>query len=290
MLLFIRLFGRFSVVAVLGYAVLQTWPVGQAVGLPAALKGDVEKGAYVAHMAGCLACHTNHKEEGAPFSGGAALKTVFGTFFGPNITPDPVHGIGGWSRDDFATALRQGVSPEGRPYYPAFPYTYYTKMRDQDVADLWAFLKAVEPVSVPGPHNDLKFPFTQIGGVKLWRALYFDDAPLPEEMDRGAYIVEGPAHCGACHTPRTLLGGPDQDRKLQGSTGLPNNGKAPNITAAALAAEGYDQDGLVFALQLGMMPSGDFFGGSMAEVVEHGTSKLSPEDLQAVATYLLSLD
>ncbi|MCR9254835.1 MAG: cytochrome c [Alphaproteobacteria bacterium] len=275
------------------YAALSVWPIGSGRGVASGVTGNAERGAYLSHMAGCYACHTDHKGEGAAYAGGAVLKTDFGDFHAPNITPDADHGLGAWTLAAFETALRHGVSPAGDPYYPAFPYPFYTRLTDRDVADLWAHLQTLDPVAAPAPPNRLVFPFNQRAGVKLWRAGYFEPGVLePEEgrdaaWQRGRYIVEGPAHCGACHTPRDGLGGRDAARKFEGGDRLPGGGKSPAITTAALAAEGYGEDEIVFALQIGMLPSGDFFGDSMAEVVEHGTSKLSADDLRAIAVYLL---
>jgi len=276
-----------------GYAGLLAWPLGESRGVPADLEGEASRGEYLSRMAGCYACHTDHEGGGAAYAGGAALKTDFGSFRAPNITPDPDHGIGAWTLVDFERALRHGVSPSSEPYFPAFPYPFYTRLTDRDVADLWAHLRAVDPVSAPAAPNELTFPFDQRAGLKLWRARYFDPGPLAdlegeERWRRGRYIVEGPAHCGACHTPRDALGGRDMTRRFEGATDLPGDGKSPAITADALEAEGYGPDDIVFALQIGILPDGDFFGSSMAEVVEHGTGKLSEDDLRAIAAYLLT--
>ncbi|WP_209011971.1 c-type cytochrome [Roseibium aggregatum] len=151
------------------------------------LTGDANRGAYLARMSGCIACHTNAEQGGAPLAGGLALKTDFGTFYSPNLTTDRENGIGDWSIEDFARAVRHGVSPEGKPYYPAFPYPFYGTFSDQDIADLWAAFQTVPPVAQPSKPHDLGFPFGMRDGLKLWRAAYLDDTsfvPDPEKTEK----------------------------------------------------------------------------------------------------------
>ncbi len=277
------------------FAMLHFWPIGRPEGI-GNLTGDPGRGAYLARMSGCIACHTNSAEGGKPLSGGVRLPTDFGTFYSPNLTTDADHGIGDWTIDEFAAALRQGVSPEGAPYYPSFPYPFYGSMSDQDIADLWAAFKTVPPVPVASRPHDMTPPFNLRAGLKVWRALYHAPEPHtanPERSDlwnRGKFIVEGPAHCGACHTPRNLLGARQAELALHGAERLPDGGKAPPITSSALAEGGWTVDTLKYALQSGIMPDGDVFGGSMAEVVRDGTAFLSDEDRVAIATYLLDAE
>ncbi len=275
-----------------GAAGIVAWPIaGQ--GVPISLAGDPNKGAYLARMAGCIACHTNTKDAGAPLAGGLALKTQFGTFYSPNLTSDKKHGIGSWTVNDFSKAVRLGVSPDGEPYYPAFPYPFYSKLSDQDIADLWAAFQTVPPVATPSKSQDMVFPFNFRPGLKVWRALYADLAPFKtnpgksENWNRGKYIVEGPAHCGACHTPRNFAGARDAEQELHGAEGLPDGGKSPPITASELLKNGWTASTLKYALKTGVLPDGDAFGGSMGEVVRDGTSFLTDSDLTAIATYLL---
>lgn len=255
-------------------------------------QGDPRRGAYLARMSGCIACHTDAKGGGKPLAGGAPIKTGFGDFLPPNVTPHRDDGIGAWTIADFARALRQGESPDGEPYYPAFPYDSYTGFSDQDVADLWAAFRTVPPVAGGPAGHDLDFPWSIRAGLSVWRALYFEpkrfaaDPAKSPQWNRGAFIVEVAAHCGACHTPRTMLGGPDEDAPLAG--GLIDVGKrVPAITPASLRAEGWDKGSLALALKTGLTPSGDAFGGAMAEVVREGTRWLSEDDRRAVATHLL---
>lgn len=275
-----------------GAAGLWAWPIGQSVEL-AKREGDAGRGAYLARMAGCVACHTNAKGGGKPLAGGLALKTKFGTFFSPNLTTDRETGIGAWSLDDFARAVRQGVSPDGRPYYPAFPYPFYGALSDQDIADLWAAFQTVPAVAEADTPHELAFPFGFRSGLKLWRALFVpalpkgDDPSRSKAWNRGRFIVKGPAHCGACHTPRNVAGARDAELALHGSDDLPGGGKSPPITTDALKREGWTVKGLVYALKTGLTPKGDVFGGTMGEVVRDGTAFLTDEDLNATAIYLL---
>jgi mono/diheme cytochrome c family protein len=271
---------------------LHFWPIGRAEAVEN-LEADPGRGAYLARMSGCIACHTNADGGGKPLAGGVALPTDFGTFYSPNLTTDPEHGIGDWNLEDFARALRQGVAPDGSPYFPSFPYPFYSSLSDQDVADLWAAFKTVPPVAEPSKAHDMLPPFNLRAGLKVWRAGYHDPAPFspnPEKSDlwnRGKYIVEGPAHCGACHTPRNLLGAREAEMALHGAEELPDGGKSPPITQKALKDGGWAINSLSYALKTGITPDGDVFGGSMGEVVRDGTAFLTDEDRKAIATYLL---
>lgn len=277
------------------FAALHFWPIGKPEEI-GNLAGDAGRGAYLARMSGCIACHTDVSGGGKPLAGGVRLPTDFGTFYSPNLTTDPEHGIGNWTLEDFARALRQGVSPEGTPYYPSFPYTFYDTFSDQDIADLWAAFKTVPPVDEASKPHEMMPPFSLRAGLKVWRALYHEPESFMPEPDRselwnrGKFIVEGPAHCGACHTPRNLLGATQAELALHGAEGLPDGGKSPPITSTSLKQEGWTASTLQYALKTGIMPNGDVFGGSMGEVVRDGTAFLSEEDRQAIATYLLERD
>ena len=153
----------------------------QEVGQEAVDEAAVRRGEYVFNAAGCYGCHTDVKGKGAPLAGGRRLKTPFGDFIGPNITPDPDHGVGGWTLADFTRALREGVSPAGDPYYPAFPYTSFSRMKDEDIADLWAWLQSVEPADTENVEHELDFPYGWRWLTGIWRALYF----APGDFDAG---------------------------------------------------------------------------------------------------------
>lgn len=288
---------RFSVIfpalaAGIGAGVLALWPIGAPE--PAAFPtGDADRGAYLARASGCVSCHTNAAAKGLALAGGAPLDTPFGTFVPPNITPHTTAGIGNWTIQDFARAVRQGVSPEGDPYYPVFTYSFYAGFTDQEIADLWEAFRTVPPVADAALAHDVGFPFSFRSGLKLWRAAYLD-APKTDALmgtsspwNRGRLLVEGAAHCAACHTGRTLAGGLNESARFAGNDSLPGGSKAPSILAADLLAGGWTVANLAYALQSGLLPNGDAFGGSMAEVVAEGTSYLTDDDRAAIATYLL---
>lgn len=260
-------------------------------------RGDVSRGAYLARASGCIACHTDVKGGGAPLAGGAPLKTKFGTFYPPNLTTDVQNGIGGWTLEQFATALRHGLSPSGDPYYPAFPYEFYTRLSDQDIADLWAAFRTVPPVAQARAEHQLGFPFNLRRGVYLWQTLFLDDRPFAAEPDkderynRGKFLVESAAHCAACHSPRNLLGALDSGALYTGgASALEQEGNIPPITAKALTEAGWSELDLGYALKTGVKADGDVFGGSMAEVVREGTAYLQQQDRNAIAYYLFNRD
>lgn len=258
------------------------------------VEGDPERGAYLARASGCVACHTDTENGGALLAGGAPMVTDVGTFAAPNITRDPNNGLGGWTINDFAVAVRQGVSPEGHYYYPAFPWRFYQRFSDQAIADLWSALATVPNQNKDDPEQHVRFPFSVRAGLKVWRQASADlpaETPVSPQADpwvRGRFLVEGPAHCAACHTPRNALGVLQVDDWFAGSDQLPGGEWAPPIDAATLQDRGWTIDDLAFALETGITPEGDVLGGSMAEVISEGTQYLTWEDLVAMATYLLS--
>lgn len=258
--------------------------------------GSAERGQYIFAAAGCLGCHTTEKPKGAFLAGARRLETPFGDFRTPNITPDPTHGIGAWTLDDFKRAMRRGRSPDGTVYFPAFPYASYTGMSDADLADLWAYLKSVPAVETPSHDHDLIFPFSLRVLIWPWRWLYFTegrletDASKSPEWNRGAYLTAAVGHCGECHTQRNLLGGLDLDRPYAGNTRGPEGKGVPNITPDPKKGIGeWSESDIVYFLEDGILPDGDFVGGSMAEVIENSTSKLTKDDLRAIAVYLKAL-
>lgn len=259
--------------------------------------GNVARGAYLARASGCIACHTDIEGGGKPLAGGAPLKTEFGTFYAPNLTTDKEQGIGSWTLTQFAAALRHGESPAGTPYYPAFPYTFYTRLSDQDIADLWAAFLTVPPVDQASRPHQLSFPFNIRQGISLWQDMFLESRPFrpveaqDERYNRGKYLVESAAHCAACHSPRNLFGALDKDQLFNGGPSLlEGKGSVPAITAEALAEAGWTESDLSYALQSGIKADGDVFGGSMSEVVRDGTSFLQKQDLDAIAYYLFNKD
>ena len=257
-----------------------------------AQQGDAKRGEYVSKAAGCVGCHTEAIDKAQPYAGGRALKTPFGTFFGPNITPHPQAGIGRWSEQDFIRAMREGRRPDGAHYFPAFPYPSFTRINDQDLRDLWAYLRVLPQSSRANQPHDLKFPFGWRWLVWVWKLFFFTPGPFVPDpaasavLNRGNYLVNALGHCGECHTPRNFLGGPKRSRHLAGAK-LGEGAGAQNLTPARLKKKS-DAEVKDFLLT-GMTPDGDVAAESMAEVVRNTTSQLTPGDLDAVVAYLRSL-
>mgnify|MGYP003394046996 CR=1 FL=1 len=251
---------------------------------PTSAAGDARRGAYLAKAGGCVGCHTEDKRSAAPFAGGRALKTPFGTFFGPNITPHLQAGIGRWSEADFARAMRHGRRPDGANYFPAFPYPSYTLISDADLRDLWAYLRTLPPNNRANRPHDLRFPYGWRFLVTAWKWLYFTpgpfaSAPGPQPVVvRGAYLVQALGHCGECHTPRNFLGGPIRTRFLAGTR------DAPNLTPARL--KDLSDEELREVLVTGITPNDGPVAEAMDEVVRNTTSQLTPGDLTALIAYL----
>ncbi len=256
----------------------------------------IQRGEYIYNLAGCESCHTNTEDDGEPLAGGVKLQTPFGTFYGPNISPDPKFGIGGWSDQDFIRALKQGISPRGDHYYPAFPYTSYSLMSDQELLDLKVYIDAQQPVPKASKAHKLRFPLEQRSLVGIWKWLNFKPQtfqPDPERSklwNRGAYIVHGPGHCDQCHSPQTLTGGLDNNQLLAGTNQGPDGEQVPALRSdlnSELAT--WEIVDITFALETGLKPDGDSMEGSMGHVVENSTSRLNESDLRAIAEYIKSI-
>ena len=252
----------------------------------------IARGEYLTRAADCLACHIT--EGGKPYAGGLPVKMPFGTLYSTNITPDKETGIGNWSDDEFVEAMQQGVGPDGKHYYPAFPYTSYTLMPREDILAIKAYLFSLEPVAQPNRENDIGFPFNQRWGIALWNLLFLDDerfepdAGQSEQWNRGAYLVEGPGHCGECHTPRHLLQARSGSRALGGAT--IQGWAAWNITGDEQSGIGnWPDEALASYLATGVAPGYGVAGGPMAEVVNHSLRHLTAEDIQAMVVYLKSV-
>lgn len=257
-----------------------------------AVTPDADYGEQVFWLAGCASCHTAPDAEhgaGLPvLSGGRAFATPFGTFHAPNISSDPVHGLGAWSLNDFAQALWLGTSPEGAHYYPAFPYTTYAHASAQDVADLWAFWGTLPADATPSQPHDLGFPFSIRRTLFGWKWLNLHtDFATPESDDpsvqRGRYLVEAWGHCAECHTPRDALGGLRRDAWMQGAPNPAGQGRIP-----ALPPQGWSVADIAAYLETGFTPEFDSAGGEMADVVRN-MARIAPEDRQAIAAYLVAL-
>jgi mono/diheme cytochrome c family protein len=265
---------------------------------PATLAADAEmmaRGKYMFNSAGCLGCHTDSKNKGPLLAGGHELKTPFGNFYTPNITPDRETGIGAWTDADFVNALRHGKGPRGQAFYPAFPYPSYTGLTDRDMLDIKAYIFSLPAVRKANRPHDLSFPFNLEFLNHIWQMLFLETGPrtvragMDPKVARGAYLVEAATHCGECHTPRNLLGATRGDKTLAGAVLGPEE-NAPNITPDNETGIGkWSIDEIKDSLDSGMIPDGDFLGDSMAEVVENSTSKLTDADREAIALYLKSL-
>lgn len=256
----------------------------------------VERGEYLLRAGGCVTCHTADAEDAEPLAGGRALDTPFGIFRTPNITPDAATGIGAWSRADFVRALKHGVSPDGDPYYPAFPYPSYAGMTDADAGALYAYLQSIEPVSRDVTPHDLDFPYGMRPLVWPWRWLFFDAGAFrenPQESasrNRGAYLVRHLGHCGECHTPRNRLGARIEALHLRGNPAAPEGRRAPNITPHPEDGIGdWSRVDITFFLETGFDPGGDVAGGGMGAVISDSTGRLTGADREAIADYLMGL-
>lgn len=255
-------------------------------------RGDAKRGAYVFAAADCENCHTDKKAKGAVLAGGPAMVTDFGTFFAPNITPDKAHGLGSWTYDDFHRAVREGKGKSGELLYPVFPYPSFSGMTDQDIADLWAYLKTVPAQATPSKPHQVKAPFGFRPLLMGWRALYFHEGPLQPapglspQAQRGRYLAEAVAHCQECHSPRNGLGGIERDKAYAGNPKGPDGQDAPNITPTGIGK--LTSADLQEMLKSGMTPDGDFLGSGMADVIE-GTSKLTQADRDAIIAYIRTI-
>ncbi len=272
--------------------------VGLAAGTPASLAADeagaTERGAYLVRAGGCVTCHT--AKDGETFAGGRPLKTPFGTFLSPNITPDRETGIGAWTDDKFVRALRDGVRPDSAHYFPVFPYTTYTRMTHADALAIKAYLFSLAPVARPNRDHDVGFPFNWRLLQAGWKLLFFDageyvpDPAQSTEWNRGAYLVEALSHCGECHTRRNAFGALDRDMWLAGNVDGPDGVFVPNITPDKETGIGdWSEGDIVQLLKTGFKPNFDDVQGTMGEAVEDGLKYLTDADLKAIAVYLRAL-
>nr|WP_243760540.1 cytochrome c [Aestuariicella hydrocarbonica] len=260
---------------------------------------QIAAGQYIAIAANCASCHT--ADARAPFAGGVAFETAFGTIYSPNITPDPKTGIGSWSATQFRDALKQGLRADGEHLYPVFPYTSYSQMSDTDIDALYAYLMSIQPVSATNSENHLAFPFNQRWLMALWKLMFFKTDPLaaPEDQSeawqRGRYLVTALGHCGECHSPRNALGATLADHALTGGSYLdqiPGGQTRPwfavNLTSADDGLGQWSNEELQQYLQYGLNRYATSFG-PMNKVIMNSTSQLSEPDLTAMVTYLKSL-
>lgn len=262
-------------------------------------EASVEAGSYLATAGNCATCHT--AENGAPYAGGLEFVTPFGVLYSTNITSDPNTGIGNWTFQDFYNSMKHGIRPDGSHLYPAFPYTDFARMTDDDIASLYLYFQTVEPVNQEAAVNELKFPFNQRELLAGWKALFHraqtfqPDPAQSEQWNRGAYLIEGPGHCGACHTPRNLMGAEKESLAFTGGTymdkvkfGYHRQWSGVNLTSHTTGLASRSEADLVQYLQEGISGNA-IVHGPMQDVVMNSTRHLSEADVQAMAIYLKSL-
>ncbi|MGQ2969199.1 MAG: c-type cytochrome [Allorhizobium sp.] len=258
---------------------------------------DLAHGREVFFAGGCTSCHAPAGATGDArliLSGGAPLKSDFGTFHAPNISSHPEAGIGAWTLAEFGDAMTRGVGREGEHLYPSFPYGSYVRMTPKDINDLYGFMKTLPASDAVAPPHELGFPFNQRLVLGGWKFLFFTDAPRVELADasdmvkRGQYLVEGPGHCGECHTPRNALGGFLSDKWLAGGPNPEGEGSIPNITPRSKSMGSWSEGDIVTYLESGFTPDYDSVGGSMVEV-QKNMAELTAADREAIAAYLKAI-
>jgi mono/diheme cytochrome c family protein len=254
---------------------------------------DLANGEIIFNAGGCSSCHAvPNQPDRTKLGGGVAIRSPFGTFYAPNISPDPVDGIGRWSETDFVNAVMRGVSPEGTHYFPAFPYTSYAHAKLEDVRDLFAYLKTLPQVGGKVRDHDVAFPFNIRRNVGIWKLLFMDERPFTPDpahtpsWNRGAYLVNSFGHCAECHSPRNFLGGIVAAQRFAGGPNPEGEGWVPNITQKGISD--WSAKDISYFLESGQTPDGDSAGGSMVAVIKN-TSQLKAEDRDAIAEYLKSL-
>lgn len=294
-----RILQRTIVVALLvavGAAGLYWWfsaPVVAAASAIPARAPDLANGEVMFNAGGCASCHAvPNQPDRLRLGGGVAIRSPFGTFYAPNVSPDLNDGIGKWTDADFVNALMSGVSPAGQHYFPAFPYTSYQHARREDVLDLFAYLKTLPPVAGTVRDHDVGFPFNIRRNIGIWKFLFMDgkpfvaDASKSSPWNRGAYLVNSFGHCAECHSPRNPLGGITASQRFAGGPNPEGEGWVPNITQKRLGE--WSVKDFAHFLKTGELPDGDSAGGAMTRVIKN-TSQLPDQDLAAMAEYLKSL-
>lgn len=255
---------------------------------------DLARGENLFWAGGCASCHAAPDATGDALkvmSGGRALSTGFGTFHVPNISPDPTAGIGGWTLAEFGNAMTRGVGRNGEHLYPSFPYGSYARMSPQDINDLFGYLGTLPASSYVALPHELRFPYNIRLALGAWKYRYFNDEPrvdlasADEKLKRGQFLVEGPGHCGECHTPRDALGGFLDGQWLAGGPNPEGEGRIPNITPGGQDVGSWSESDLVNYFQTGFTPEYDSVGGSMADV-QRNLAHLPQQDLEAIAAYL----
>lgn len=278
---------------------LLTMPVRVAASALPAHTPNLANGKYMFTAGGCAECHAVPLEgcddlkikDEQTLAGGRCLKTPFGTFNVPNISPDKETGIGTWSTLDFVNAMKHGIDDEGAYLYPAFPYPSYQRMTFEDLVDLKAYLDSLPAVTNEVPPSDLRFPYNIRRALGLWNRLYVDgrsftpDPKASAEINRGAYLVRAVAHCSECHSSRNLIGGIVKDTEFAGAPGLERDDYVPNITPSKDGIGDWSEEDIAYLLETGNTPDYDTIGGTMAPV-QRNMAKLTPEDRKAIAAYI----
>jgi mono/diheme cytochrome c family protein len=290
-----RVLPGFVIAAAIGLAVfwwLTIPAVVPASALPAYTPNPAN-GLTTFNAGGCSSCHAVPAQpDRTRLGGGLPLPSPFGTFYVPNISPDPADGIGRWTEAEFVSALIKGMAPSGVHYFPAFPYTSYQHAKVEDVRDLFAYLKTLAPVPGKVRDHDVPFPFNIRRNIGIWKLLFRDgkpfvpDAARPAQWNRGSYLVNSLGHCAECHSPRNFLGGIIAAQRFAGGPNPEGEGWVPNITQKGLGE--WTAKDIAYFLETGQMPDGDTAGGPMARVIRN-TSQLSADDRAAIAEYLKSL-
>lgn len=279
-------------VLIAGFAALASRPAIHPIEAPKASAFDdatVARGANLAAIGNCSICHT--AENGRVFAGGRGMSTPFGIIYSTNITPDPLTGIGQWSEQAFARAMREGVNREGEHLYPAFPYDHFTLMSDEDVRALYAYLMTREPVRATAPANELPFPLNIRDGLAAWKALFFRPGRFRPDLhhdatwNRGAYLVEGVGHCGACHTPRNVLGA--EKKRLMLTGGKVEGWNAYALDRSSPSPVAWTADSLAFYLRRGWHGRHGIARGPMSDVTS-SLRTVQESDVRAIATYIAS--
>ncbi|WP_457582611.1 c-type cytochrome [Ensifer canadensis] len=255
---------------------------------------DVANGEQIFWAGGCVSCHAKPKSEGDArlvLAGGPPLKSPFGTFHAPNISPDETAGIGGWTLAEFGNAMTRGVGRNGEHLYPSFPYASYARMTPKDINDLWGYMKTLPKSGDVSQPHELPFPYNMRLALGGWKLLFLSDKPRvavdtsDPKLARGQYLVEGPGHCGECHTPRNALGGFEPDQWLAGAPNPEGEGRIPDITPGSKSIGGWSASDIASYLETGFTPEFDSVGGSMVEV-QKNMAKLTAADREAIAAYL----
>ncbi|WP_421871671.1 c-type cytochrome [Pararhizobium sp.] len=269
----------------------EPWPASHWEGLGDA---DIANGQQIFWAGGCTSCHAAAKSEGDSklvLAGGLPLKSPFGTFHVPNISPDETAGIGSWTLAQFGDAMTRGVGKRGEHLYPSFPYGSYARMTAKDINDLWGFLKTLPKSTHVAPPHDLPFPYNIRLALGGWKLLFFTGTPRVSvdtsnpKIARGQYLVEGPGHCGECHTPRNGLGGFETAQWLGGAPNPEGEGRIPNITPGSKSIGAWSEGDIATYIETGFTPDFDSAGGSMVEV-QQNMAKLPASDREAIAAYL----